>query len=354
MGRKTQRLVLDGTNPSVVEKMAARPTSFLHSTSLTVGEFRKLCDTVKEKAGKLHRQQHKDREIVRKYGAGRTHLMPFQDRLCACLMVMRGASKHDLSHMFDVSPDTIRRAYNEFMKVLAACLKTPQRIYWHVTHAKKDDDIRKWMNPEKGAIDGVVFKTTKPPSKDVLKEHARRGKGVGVNVLTNIDADGMMVSLSKCVPASKNDTWLYKKARNPRFLAWFKASFTDRGFFGAEKDGRVKHVHGIKRLPGKKLSEEDRAINSYINSQKYQVEQINAFIKKFGCLDGISWKDKKRIDAMLQVICGLINFRTECRKNNPLDWGHKSRPPHERVQKPKGFTVEKMIKRLRGDKSSKN
>ena len=97
-----------------------------------------------------------------------------------------------------------------------------------------------------------------------------------------------------------------------------------------------------------------RKINSWINSRKYRVEQVNSFIKNFGILDNLSWRDSKKLDELLQVICGVINFRTEHRRRHPVDWGHKNRPRRELVKKPKGFTIEKHIKRFRREKPQKN
>ena len=207
------------------------------------------------------------------------------------------------------------------------------------------------MDTSKGMLDGTVFNTSKPPDEKVLLEYARRGKGIGFNVLTTLDGRGRVAWLSGSVPASKNDTWLYKKARNPRFMALFIELFTDRGLYGAEKDARVNHVHGIKRRPGKDLSEEDRAINSWINSQKYKVEQVNALIKLFKILETLSWRDKEKLDAILQAVCALINFRLDCREEHPVYWGHKSRPHHEHVKAPPKSTLDKYISQLQSKRS---
>ena len=354
MRRRVSRLVVSGTRPSVVDRIKKRKDNFLATTSITVEEFEEMYKVVEPEAAKQHNKQHKQRKIERKYGAGRAHLLPLQDRACACLMVLKGLKKRTVATIFDVSHDTINKAYNELMPVLAKCLKTPQAIFWHVTHAEENEDLRKWMDPRQVAFDGTVVNTTKPPDKKTLLVYARRGKGVGFNVMTGADGTGIVVWLSKAVPASWNDAKTYKKTRNAKFMARFTVAYSDRGLNGAEKDERVNHVHGIKRRPGGELSEEDRKINSWINSRKYRVEQTNSFIKNFGILDNLSWRDREKLDEMLQVICGVINFRTEYRRRHPVDWGHKNRPHHERVQKPKGFTIAKHIKRLRGKKSPKN
>lgn len=328
--------------------MAKNPKTFLGTTSLAVPEFYKLRDRVKDEFGRQHYQKHKRPDAVRKYGAGRTHTLPFDDRLCAYLMIMRGVMKDAVAQLFDVSTDTIMRACNEMMPVIVKALKSPGKIFWHVTHRKRDEDIRKWINPDKASVDGVVINTSKPGDKDTILEYSRRGKGTGFNVVTAVDKDGQLGWISDGEPASNHDAKVYNMHRSVPFMATFNVVLTDRGLGGAEKDMRVRHVYGIKRRPGCELAEEDRKINSWINSQKYMVEQVNSFIKNFGILDYLSWKDRLKLRQILQAIGGLINFRLECRKENPIDWGHKSRPRCKRVEMPEGFTIEEHIERMRG------
>lgn len=348
MWAKTERAAIQGTRPSKVLQLAKNPEAFLRTTTLVVSEFNKLSDTVKDEFGRQHYQKHKHPDGARKYGAGRTHTLPFEDRLCAYLMIMRGVMKDAVAQIFDVSTDTIMRAHNEMLPVVIKALKSPAKIFWHVTHRKKNDDIRKWINPDKGSVDGVVIKTSKPGDKDTILEYSRRGKGTGLNTLTAVDGDGQLCWISNPEPASFHDTKVYNMHNNVPFMATFNVMLTDRGLGGAEKDMRVNHVYGIKRRPGRELAEEDRRINSWINSQKYMVEQVNSFIKNFGILDNSSWKDRSKLRQILQAIGGLINFRLECRKENPIDWGHKSRPRRKRVEMPEGFTIEEHMKRMRG------
>ena len=350
MWQKTERRVIKGARPSKVKQLAKNPQSFLRTTTVTVKEFFKLLNETKDEAGRQDYQKHKRSKTGRKYGAGRTHTLPYEDRLCAGLMVLRGVMTDAVAQIFNVSADTIKRAFDEVLPVITKALKSPQKIFWHVTHAGPNDDIRKWMNTDKGAVDGTVINTSKPADKDTILEYSRRGKGVGLNVLTAVDGDGQLSWISGAEPASYHDTKVYKMHSNARFMATFHMMLTDKGLIGAEDDKRVNHVHGIKRRPGRDLPEEDRKTNSWINSQKYMVEQVNSFIKNFGILAMLSWKDARKLRQILQAIGALINFRLECRKDDPLNWGHRSRPACERVEMPEGFTLEAHMERTRKKK----
>lgn len=242
--------------------MTKNPEAFLGMTAIAVPEFFKLRDRVKDEFGRQHYQKHQRHDAVRKYGAGRTHTLPFDDRLCAYLMITKGVLKYAVAQIFDVSTDTVMRAYNEMEPVIVKALKSPEKIFWHVTHRRKDDDIRKWINPDKASLDGVVINTTKPGDKDTILEYSRRGKGTGLNVLTVVDGDGQLAWISDAEPASYHDTKVYDMHHNVEFLATFNVVLSDRGLGGAEKDMRVSHVYGIKRRPGCELAEEDRKINS--------------------------------------------------------------------------------------------
>ena len=353
MRAKVEKRTICGTYPSKIEKLAERPKNFLIMTGFVVKEFYKLVDRTKDEAGRQDYKKHKQREMKRKYGAGRPHKLPFADRLCAALMVMNGVLKAAIAEIFDVSVDTIERVYNEIEPVLIKALKSPEKIYWHATHSRKNADIREWMNLEKVSTDAVVIETTKPRDKATILLYSRRGKGIGLNVLTSVDADGQVCRICPGEPASHHDAKVYGKYRNLNFSMLPDMLLTDRGLIGVEKDMRVNHVHGIKKRPGRELAEEDRKINSWINSQKYNVEQVNSFIQNFGILDTIKWKDKWKLYRIMQAIGALINFRLECRKDNPLDWGHKSRPLRKRAEKPDGFTIEEHMKRTRGKKQAK-
>ena len=347
MRTKVDRLTMKGTRPSKVEQLAKNPRLFLETTTTSVDEFYKLKDETKDEAGRQHYQKHKQRKITRKYGAGRPHILPYEDRLCAALMVMRGVIKGAVAQIFDVSEDTITRAFNEMLPVLVKALKSPGRVYWHATHAK-NGDIRDWIDPDKLSVDALVINTSKPSDKDTILLYSRRGKGTGYNVVSGVDGSGQLAWVSAAEPASFHDTKVYGMHANPLFMALFKMMLTDRGLIGAEKDKRVNHVHGIKRRPRRDLAEGDRKINSWINSEKYQVEQVNSFIKNFWILHTLSWKDREKLNLILQGIGGLINFRLECRKEVPLNWGHKSRPKRKRAEKPEGFTIEAHMERTRG------
>ena len=339
MSRKVERLVLEGRRPPIYSNLEKWPRRFRSLVALTVDEARNLRKVVQAHALRESGRTSKRRNRTRKYGAGRPHEFCFNDRFYMALMRLRGATEEFVSAIFNAPYGAINAALNEMVPFLLACTPTPKFIKWRVTHLRKDQKITDFMDPREGAVDATVIPTTKPPKKETLKAFSRRGKGVGLNVQTIVDARGRVVDATRCRPASMNDARLYKETRNYLLLRLFEKLFSDKGYYHAEKYDYVNLIHGDKKPRGGELSDRSRKKNSYINSRKYRVEQTNSFIKNFKILENIHWFQADKLDNLIQAICGLINYRTECRQKKPVDWGHKNRARRKRVRKPRNMTL---------------
>ena len=295
-------------------------------TTLTPEEFDEFYADVKKELIQMKRDAcGPDRQ--RKLGAGRTPEFCLRDRLSMTLMIMQGMSEQVVGAVYDTGHDTALRAFREILPILLKLRDVPERLQ-SKAHRSRNYDLRTWMEEgKKGvAIDGCVQETTKPPTKDQYKKHARHGKGVGFNFMLTAKLDGQIADVSKAVPASCSDITLYRKHKNTPLLLQAAFRITDLGFIGAEaKDSDTPLTHGDKRRPGKQLSPESREKNRRINAQRYIVEQLNSFIKNFKMLRKMHWYDREGFNDLLAAICGIINFRWRHRQTKPVDWGHKNR-----------------------------
>lgn len=336
MPEKLERLVVDGRRKSRVAEWT-RPSTHLSATSLKISEVDELYAEVKPVAlRQAYRRFHKHGR-TRKYGAGRQHEFGLRDRLVMALMQLRGKSEEDVALVFDVSHDTARAALTELLPILHMILDIPRRLGRRVSRPRRDRPLDDYLDLEMGVIDALVVNTTKPRDRDVLKSYSRRKKGVGLNVQTSLDGNGYIIDATRPVRAAINDAALYHRTRNYQLLRALKKWFADRAYYHVEKSPDITLIHGDKKPPGGELSEESHKKNSYINSQKYYVEQTNAHIKNYHILDKLHWFETERMDMIFQVVCGLINFRKKCRRRNPVDWGHRNRRPCERVPQPEGW-----------------
>lgn len=339
MSQKVERLVLKGRRAPVFPVLKKWPRRFLSLTRITVGESSDLFKAVEAHMLRERGRTSTRRNRTRKLGAGRTHEFCLQDRFLMALMRIQGGTEENVSAIFNAPYGLVRAALDEILPVLKMCLETPRFLKWRVTHLRKDQNITDYMEPSKGALDAVVFPTTRPPEKEVRKAFSRGGKGVGLNVQTTVDANGKVIDATRSMPASIHDARVYKITRNGRLLRIFAVLLTDKGYFNVEKSGSIHLVHGDKKPRGGELSDRSRRKNAYINSQKYRVEQTNSHIKNFKILENIHWFEADKLDLLIQVICGLINYRIEHRKKNPVDWGHKNRVRPKRARKPRNMTL---------------
>ena len=333
MWRKHERRVIDGRRPSVMATLEGDLRKYLSFFGNTPREAHKLYGLVEPMVVKQVYRENRIRN-KRKYGAGRIHECPLIDRMGMALMLLRGHSEQTVSHTFKVSCETARVTLMIFVRAFNKCLETPRRTTWEIVYRLRPGDLRAFMD-EKASLDATVFNTTKPPDKETFDAMYRRGKGLGLNVLTVVSHGSKIVYISDPLPASVNDVSTYKRVVNEGVLALFAAVYADRGFIGANKNENIRLVHGDKKPPGGQLSEESRNKNAWINHEKYRVEQANAFLKNFGIFKKLHWYESHKLYEILQATSGLINFRTDERKKHPINWGHANRPKRRLVQKPK-------------------
>ena len=336
MWPKLDRMVLEGRRESRVAQWS-RPSAVLSATALTIDELYKLYERVMAVVLRQAYRRYHRHGRARKYGAGRPHEYGLLDRLAMALMQLRGKSEEDVALVFDVAHDTARAALTELLPVLYLAIDIPRWLGRRVARRRSDQTLDDYLDLEKGVIDAMVINTTKPRDIKVLKAHSRRKKGVGANMQTTLDGRGFIVGISRPVRAAINDSALYKIDHNSPLLRAVKKWFADRAYYHVEHSPEITIIHGDKKPPGGELSEASRRKNSYINSQKYYVEQNNAHIKNYHIVDKFHWFEIARMDMVLQVVCGLINFRKKCRIDNPVDWGHRNRIPCKRVPKPEGW-----------------
>ena len=113
MWKRTERLVVDGQLPSIVEAKNLDPRTFLSMTSVNPKEFKVLYPYIEAEAVRQARQKYGRSPGGRKPGAGRPHKLCLFDRIFITLMRMRGKSEEDVSFGMGISHDLVRAAYTE-------------------------------------------------------------------------------------------------------------------------------------------------------------------------------------------------------------------------------------------------
>lgn len=89
--------------------------------------------------------------------------------------------------------------------------------------------------------------------------------------------------------------------------------FKDTGFQGYEPDN-VQTYQPKKKPRGKELTAEDKEFNKNVSSVRIIVEHVISGIKRCRIVKDVFRNTKEHFDdAVMEISCGLHNFRTACR-----------------------------------------
>jgi hypothetical protein len=91
--------------------------------------------------------------------------------------------------------------------------------------------------------------------------------------------------------------------------------YKDTGFQGYEPEG-VQTFQPRKKPKGKELTPEQKEQNSRISSIRIVIEHIIAGIKRCRIVKDIFRNTKEKYDDLvMEIACGLHNFRVHCRES---------------------------------------
>ena len=338
--KKIERLVVDGRREAKTPKIMKDRRQFLSATSLTCEEFQELFEKLKVHMCRAGYRQYSRSAKKNKCGAGRTHECPLIDRAAMALMQLRGTSGEITGLAFDVSYDVARAALDEIVPAIKSCVEIPRRVVARLLRQGANASLLEFVPDPESSLDAMVVNTTRPPWGKAGRAFYRRKKGNGLNVQTIVDWGGRFIDVSTSVPASVHDMKVFWQKADRALLRRFETIFADPGYTGAEKVPHTNIKVAAKRPPGGKLTDEEIAINRWISSKRFVVERGNAFIKNYGIVNKMHWYDSAKLDDVIQVVCGLINFRTVRRKKHPVNWGHANRPRRPPVSDPRNVRPE--------------
>lgn len=332
---KVERLEVHGRKESAALELMKNEAQFLSLTSLTRDEFTELYEMVKEHMCRTGYREHSKSATTNNYGAGRPHELSLIDRLALALIQLRGTKGDVAGSIFRVSHDIARAALNEIIPAIKACVNTPRRVASRLLHQGANASLLDFMPSSEAAIDATVVNTTRPPRGKGKSVFYRRKKGTGLNIQTVVDMAGYFLDVAASVPASFHDMKVFKQKAIPALLRKFDSVFADNAYTGADKDPTIHIRVASRRPPGGKLTDEALERNRRISSKRFVVERGNAHIKSYGIVNQLHWYESDKMDIILQVVCGLINFRTARREKHPVNWGNRNRPPRPPVPNPK-------------------
>jgi len=165
-------------------------------------------------------------------------------------------------------------------------------------------------------IDGTERKIQRPKDNEEQKQYYS-GKKKAHTVKNNVVAtlgSRQVKYLSDTYEGKKHDKKICDEEQ-PTFPEG-SILYKDTGFQGYEPAG-VKTKQPKKKPRGQELSEEDKQRNSLISKVRIIVEHVISGIKRCRILKDTFRNTKEGFaDLVMEIACGLHNFRTACRSKS--------------------------------------
>jgi len=309
------------------ENLKDNPETFLAFTALEVKEFQILLQAFTV-AWEHYVQQNSLSLDVRQrdYGGGRkARLATYEDKLLFILVYFKTYPLQEvLAFQFGMSQGQACQWIHILSEVLLLALKelghTPERDAQKVKELLESymDESGECSEDEKEkfAIDGTERRRQRPKDQEEQKRFYS-GKKKAHTVKNNV-----IVTLGQRRVEYLGCTWEGKKHDKsicdeeghefPKGSILYK----DTGFQGYEPTG-VDTRQPKKKPRGGELTDEEKEQNSLISKLRIIVEHVICGIKRCRIVKDVFRNTKDRFaDLVMEIACGLHNFRTEHRTSN--------------------------------------
>jgi len=290
------------------ESVKDKPKTFRAMTSLDRFEFEELCSVFSEVWNEHTHQHEKDPAK----GGRKPILKTMQDRLFFILFYLKVYPLQEvLAHLFDRSQGQANFYIYELSAVWRETLKKtgdlPTRI--------PEERLAK-LAEEEGqdfGIDGTERRRERPKDPVYQKRYysgKKKAHTIKNNLVVGLD-DRRIKHLSKTHEGKKQD----KKISDEEGITVPAGSdlYRDSGFQGHNLPG--VNLHQPKKKPrGSELNLVDKVQNRLVASVRIVVEPIIAGVKRCRIVKDIFRNTKEAYeDMVMELACGLHNFRTEHR-----------------------------------------
>jgi len=311
------------------ENLKDKPEAFLAFTGLNVAEFQILLEAFTV-AWENYVQQNSLPANIRQrdYGGGRkARLETFQEKLLFILVYFKTYPLQEvLAFHFDMSQSQACEWVHVLSEVLKLSLselghnpeRDPHKVKAQLesymdesggTEAKPESSIKK----DDFGIDGTERRRQRPKDGEEQKR-LYSGKKKTHTVKNNV-----IVTLEKRRVEYLGGTWEGKKHdksicdEEGHEFPEGSTLYKDTGFQGYEPSG-VDTRQPKKKPRGGELTAEEKEQNSLISKIRIIVEHVLCGVKRCRIVKDVFRNTKDRFDdIVMEIACGLHNFRTACR-----------------------------------------
>src|SRR5208282_47905 len=301
------------------KSLSKKPHLFRSLTGLELPEFDSVCTQANAKyrdyeAKRLDRPNRKH-----KVGAGYPFKLSLQDRLLMLLVYYRLYITSTLTGvLFNLDQSNVLKDIHKLEPLVKEILPLPQKLHDKVKRLQSVEEIEALFPGFKAFTDATDQEIPRPKNKQKRRTHyCGKRKRHTVKTQLTVNSKGLIIHKSRHVRGSTHDYALYKHS-HPKLPSKVRSGF-DLGYLGVKDDyPDLNCVLPIKKKnPGRgkvgvkapELSEEQRAFNKELASERVVVEHTNSRVKKF-LIWGAEFRNRpKRYDVMTDIVSGLINFR---------------------------------------------
>jgi len=289
---------------------------FLTFTGLYPKEFEKFLPFFKKAwENYIIENRIKGKERKRKYGGGRkSKLYKIEDKFLFILIYMKlYPLQAVIGFLFGMS----QAQANEWIHILSAVFKTaladlgqlPERLPQNLEKLLRDEEA------EEITIDATERRCQRPKDNEKQKQYysgKKKTHTVKNNLIVN-NEDRKVKYLSKTCEGKKHDKKICDEEQ-PTYPEGITLN-KDTGYQGYEPEGVVTR-QPKKKPRGGQLTHYEKNQNSIISSTRIIVEHVISGVKRCRIVKDVFRNTKENYDDLvMEIACGLHNFRTECRKS---------------------------------------
>jgi hypothetical protein len=309
------------------ENLKNKPKAFLALTGFAVEEFQILLEAFTTAWERYAQQNPLPPEIrQRGYGGGRkARLATYEEKLLFILVYLKTyplqevlAFHFDMSqgqacHWIHVLSEALRLALGELGHLPERDPQKVKELLETYLDESRQYEIGTELEMESFAIDGTERRRQRPSDAEEQKRFYS-GKKKTHTVKNNV-----IVTLGKRRVEYLSGTWEGKKhdkkicdAEGHEFPEG-STLYKDTGFQGYEPAG-VDTRQPKKKPRGGELTVAEKEQNSLISKMRIVVEHVICGVKRCRIVKDVFRNTKDRFaDLVMEIACGLHNFRTACR-----------------------------------------
>ena len=255
----------------------------------------------------------------RKVGAGHPFKLQLQERLLMFLFYYRLYVTSTLTGvLFELDQSNVLKDIRKLEPLVKDVLPTPGKLHDKVRRLQTLEEITAMFPELKAFLDATEQEIPRPKNKRKRKTHySGKRKRHTVKTQLTVNADGLIIHLTRHVKGSMHDYSLFKRSRP--HLPDKVLGEGDLGYLGVKRDfPRLNFAVPFKRKgPGrgkrgvkaKELPAEQRVFNKALAKERVVVEHTNSRVKKFLIWGGEFRNRLKHYDVATQIVSGIVNFR---------------------------------------------